>query len=211
MGTWPNCSKSYFQDGSRWNTKISYSQELVPLGTAGPLSLIGGLEDTFLVTNGDVLTTLDFKELVGFHKSQNAIATIASHRRHVHIDLGVLERSASCMVNGEGGQMQACSYRDRCQLWQSGCAVVGYNEKPTIDYVVSMGVYVFEPEALSYIPKNQYLDFPDLVLKLLDAGKKVVSFPFDGYWMDLGRPDDYEQANQDFETMKLQFLAEDLA
>jgi NDP-sugar pyrophosphorylase family protein len=86
--------------------------------------------------------------------------------------------------------------------------VTGYNEKPTYDYVVSMGVYVFEPEVLTYIPKNQYLDFPDLVLKLIAAGEKVVSFPFDGYWMDLGRPDDYAQAAEDFTSMREQFLPE---
>jgi NDP-mannose synthase len=89
-----------------------------------------------------------------------------------------------------------------------GCAVVGYNEKPNIDYVVSMGIYVFEQEVLAYIPRNQYLDFPDLVLKLIVAGKRVVSYPFDGYWKDLGRPDDYQQAADDFISMRSGFLPE---
>jgi NDP-sugar pyrophosphorylase family protein len=72
-----------------------------------------------------------------------------------------------------------------------------------------MGIYVFEPQVLSYIPKNQYLDFPDLVIRLIGAGKKVVAFPCTGYWKDLGRPDDYEQAAEDFVNMRAQFLPED--
>ncbi len=173
--------KAFFQDGRQWGLNICYSYEEKPLGTAGPIALVNDLEETFLVTNGDVLTTLDLKELIGFHKSRNAIATIASYQRQVHIDFGVLQ------MNGD-------------------CTVIGYNEKPNIDYVVSMGIYVFEPDVLKYIPKNQYLDFPDLVLKLIAAGERVLSFPFDGYWKDLGRPDDYEQAAEDFSKMRTQFL-----
>jgi NDP-sugar pyrophosphorylase family protein len=105
--------------------------------------------------------------------------------------------------------MEACIYRDRCQFWKGGCLVVGYNEKPTYDYVVSMGIYVFEPRVLEYIPKKQDLDFPDLVLKLVEAGERVLSFPYDGYWMDLGRPDDYAQASEDFSSMRDQFLPDD--
>jgi NDP-sugar pyrophosphorylase family protein len=177
--------KAFFQDGRQWGLNICYSYEEKPLGTAGPVALVNGLEETFLVTNGDVLTTLNLKDLIHFHKQQKAIATIASHQRQVHIDFGVLQ------MNGD-------------------CTVIGYTEKPNIDYVVSMGIYVFEPEVLSFIPKNQYLDFPDLVLKLIAAGEKVVSFPFDGYWKDLGRPDDYEQAAEDFNRMRTQFLPEGL-
>jgi NDP-sugar pyrophosphorylase family protein len=175
---------SYFGRGERWGMNIEYSYEDQPLGTAGPLALIDGLHDTFIVTNGDVLTTLNVMELVSFHKQHGAIATIASHARQVHIDLGVIQ------LDG-------------------GCTVIGYEEKPNIDYVVSMGIYIFEPEVLHYIPRNQYLDFPNLVLKLIEAGEKVMSFPFSGYWMDLGRPDDYQQANQDFRDMLHEFLPED--
>lgn len=201
--------ESYFQDGSRWGLKISYSHESSPLGTAGPLSLIDGLDDTFLVTNGDVLTTLNMRDLISYHHNQGALATIASHRRQVRIDLGVIERAANCRANGNAGKVEECLYGEHCQFWQGGCEVVGYKEKPTIDYLVSMGVYVFEPRVLDYIPKGQYLDFPDLVLKLIDAGERVIALPFDGYWMDLGRRDDYEQANLDFEKMRSQFLPED--
>ena len=173
----------FFQDGSRLRLNISYSYEECPLGTAGPLAIVGGLDDTFLVTNGDVLTTLDLTELIAFHRKEGAIATIASHKRKVKIDLGVIH----------------CDDDAR---------VVGYLEKPTYDYLVSMGIYVFEPRILDYIPENQYLDFPDLVHCLIQAGEKVSGYVFDGYWEDLGRPDDYERASTDFENMRDQFLPE---
>jgi NDP-sugar pyrophosphorylase family protein len=84
--------------------------------------------------------------------------------------------------------------------------IIGYLEKPTYNYQVSMGVYVFEPAVLKYIPEEQYFDFPSLILRLIEAEERVVGFPFGGYWQDLGRPDDYEQAILDFETMRNQFL-----
>src|SRR5574341_319971 len=174
---------AFFKDGNQWGLQISYSLENSPLGTAGPISLIRDLDQTFLVTNGDVLTTLDLSELIAFHQAQGATATIAVHRRQVKIDLGVVQLDRNSCING-------------------------YIEKPTYDYVVSMGIYVFEPRVLDFIPHNQYLDFPDLVLELIAAGEKVVAFPFDGYWKDLGRPDDYEQAAEDFFRMQDLFLPE---
>jgi NDP-sugar pyrophosphorylase family protein len=176
---------SFFKDGSQWGLQISYSFENCPLGTAGPLSLIDGLGETFLVSNGDVLTTLPLQELIAYHHSQGAAATIAVHRRQVRIDLGVVQ-------------------------WDEDNRIRGYIEKPTFDYVVSMGVYIFEPRVLKYIPRGEYLDFPDLVLKLIAAGEKVAGFPYDGYWKDLGRPDDYEQAAEDFCRMQEQFLPEEV-
>jgi NDP-sugar pyrophosphorylase family protein len=176
--------RTFFMDGEQWGLQISYSYEDCPLGTAGPLSLIDGLGSTFLVTNGDVLTTLALQDLLAFHRSQGGIATIAVHKRRVKIDLGVVQ-------------------------WNGNNTLSGYIEKPTYDYTVSMGIYVFEPRVLQYIPRNQYLDFPDLVLKMIDAGEKVSGYAFDGYWMDLGRPDDYEQAAEDFNRMRSQFLPEE--
>jgi NDP-mannose synthase len=176
--------RAFFNDGSEFGVKISYSYEDHPLGTAGPLALVPDLDETFVVMNGDVLTTLRVSELVKFHKEQGAAATIAMHRRKVRIDLGVI------LCNG-------------------GPDVVGYIEKPTYDYSVSMGIYVFEPRVIPYIPCGEYLDFPNLVHKLLGAREKVVGFPFEGYWQDLGRHDDYEQANIDFERMKAEFLPEE--
>lgn len=84
----------------------------------------------------------------------------------------------------------------------------GYVEKPTMNYLVSMGMYVFEPKVLDFIPKGEYFDFPKLVNALLEAGEPLMCFPYDGYWRDLGNQDDYLAANEDFESMRSQFLAE---
>lgn len=176
--------QAFFQDGSQLGLTITYSFEDRPLGTAGPLALVKGLKDTFLVSNGDVLTTLNLHDLIRFHKSQGGIATIAMHHRQVKIDLGVIKM--------DGGN-----------------SIVGYDEKPTFNYMVSMGIYVFEPRVLNFIPPGQYLDFPDLVKKLIAAGEKVVGYSFDGYWQDLGRPDDYEEAARDFDRMRSEFLPEE--
>lgn len=175
--------RSYFGNGEQWNLNITYSYEEKPLGTAGPIALVQGLDKTFLVTNGDVLTTLNLKKLIAFHKQNGGIATIAAHRRQVKIDLGVIQ----------------CDGDDR---------VTSYIEKPSTDYIVSMGIYIFEPRVLDYIPIGEYLDFPDLILKLIAAREKVAAYTFDGYWMDLGRPDDYQQAANDFNKMRSQFLPE---
>ncbi len=177
--------RAFFQDGSRFGLKISYSFEEQPLGTAGPLSLVADqLNETFIVANGDVLTTLDIPSFIQAHKQSQAIATIASHERQVNIDLGVLE------INGAD-------------------ELVGYIEKPSYTFSVSMGLYIFEPMVLEYIPYNQYLDFPNLVLKMLANNEKVMTYRFNGYWQDLGRPDDYEQAVKDFESLKPYLLPED--
>ena len=177
--------RAFFQDGERFGMKIDYSFEDRPLGTAGPLSLIADrLTESFLVANGDVLTTLDMRELVEAHRQSGAIATIATHNRKVNIDLGVLQ------FNGSD-------------------ELTGYIEKPTFDFFVSMGIYVFEPRVLKYIPYRQYLDFPDLVLKMIGNGERVMGYRFNGYWQDLGRPDDYEQAVQEFDAIRAQILGED--
>jgi NDP-mannose synthase len=175
--------QAFFQQGQRFGLKISYSLEDHPLGTAGPLSLIGGLNETFMVANGDVLTTLDLRDLIASHKESGALATIATHTRRIKIDLGVIQ-------------------------YDGANQIAGYMEKPIYDYNVSMGIYLFEPGVLEYIPCNEYLDFPDLVLRLIAAGERVVGYPYDGYWQDLGRQDDYEQAVQDFESLRQQILGE---
>jgi NDP-mannose synthase len=176
--------QAFFQDGKQLGIKIQYNFEEYPLGTAGPLALVKGLDETFLVSNGDVLTTLNLRDLIRFHHEQKALATIAVHHRQVKIDLGVVQMDNKPNISG-------------------------YIEKPIFDYRVSMGIYVFEPEVLAYIQPGNYLDFPDLVKKLLAAGENVVGYQFDGYWEDLGRPDDYERAAADFEKMRSEFLTEE--
>lgn len=176
--------QSYFKDGSQYGLKLTYAHETKPLGTAGPLAFIDGLTDTFLVCNGDILTLLDINQLVTFHKEQNALCTIASHQRTHKINLGVIEHE------------------------DNSNRVSGYIEKPTMNFLVSMGMYVFEPRVLDFIPKGEYFDFPNLVNTLLNANEIVACFPYNGYWRDLGNPEDFQAANDDFESMRTQFLAE---
>jgi NDP-sugar pyrophosphorylase family protein len=173
--------RAYFENGEKLGIPIRYSLEDKPLGTAGPLALIDGLDETFLVTNGDVLSDMNIAAFLETHKKSGAAASIAMYNKKVDIDLGVLELN---VLN----------------------QVVGYLEKPSYDYPVSMGLYAFEPRVLKYIPKNDYLDFPDLVLKLIEDGEIVQGYHFQGYWRDLGRKEDYEQAVIDFESMRHIFL-----
>jgi NDP-mannose synthase len=168
-------------DGSRYGVTIDYHEEEEPLGTVGPLATVDGLDDTFLVMNGDVLTSLDYSKLVDIHRKSGNVLTIASHRRTVHTEYGVLH------LDGESGDSQP---------------VAGFEEKPAIPYVVSMGVYVLEPRTLDFIEEGQYLDLPDLVLKLLDAGEPVGSYLYEGYWLDIGRHEDYEQAIMEYPQLK---------
>jgi NDP-sugar pyrophosphorylase family protein len=177
--------RAFFQGGEQWGVKINYCYEDFPMGTVGALALIPDLTETFLMTNGDVLTDMNPKVLVAHHKRHQAMATIAVHHRKVKIDFGVLQ------IDRPSGEVK------------------DYIEKPTHEYMVSMGMYVFEPEVVKYVPKGGYLDFPDLILALIAAGEKVIAYPFSGYWQDLGRPDDYEQAAEDFDTLRHQFLPED--
>ena len=152
---------------------LNYVQEDTPTGTAGSLSLVPGLDQTFLVMNGDLVTNLDFHALVRFHREQDAILTIATHERKVKIDLGVLEFDTSSRITG-------------------------YREKPETSYHISMGIYVYEPAALKYIEPGRPLDFPDLVLRLINNGERVCAFRSDCLWLDIGRPDDYAQAQELF-------------
>ncbi len=184
VGHLASLMQSYFGDGSRYNLKIDYAFEPTPLGTAGPLALIEGLTETFLVANGDILTLLDFNKLIAFHKEQKVVCTIASHHRTHKINLGVIEHAKE-------------SYK-----------VTGYTEKPTMNFLVSMGAYIFEPRALEFIPKGEYYDFPTLINTLLGANEPVACYPYDGYWRDLGNQEDYLAANEDFENMRSQFLGE---
>jgi len=168
--------EAYFQNGHQeipGLERLEYYHESKPLGTAGPLAMIPALNETFLVMNGDVLTTLDYRRLLEFHRAQGAALTVATHRKQVHIDLGVLETNGSHEI-------------------------VSYREKPNIHLDVSMGIYCYEPSVIRYIEPGRYLDFPDLVLRLLDRGERVSSFLCDAQWLDIGRKEDYELAQTAF-------------
>ena len=178
--------QAVFGDGSAWGVSIEYEEEEHPLGTAGPLATIEGLDDTFLAMNGDVLTALDYGELFDVHRRAGNALTIATHRRTIRTEYGVLH------VDGSHGETER---------------VTGYDEKPTLEYTVSMGVYVMEPAVLRHIKPGERFDIPDLVLALLDAGEPVGSYLYDGYWLDIGRHDDYEQALADYEEILPRLLA----
>jgi NDP-mannose synthase len=160
---------------------IDFIEETEPTGTAGSLAEVPDLDEPFLVMNGDILTDLDYAKLVTQHIDTEAWLTIASYRKPVKIDLGVLE------TNDDG-------------------ILTDYIEKPTLNYSVSMGIYMYRPEVLEHIPRGEYLDFPTLVLKLRDAGKKVQTFTSDATWLDLGRPEDLQAATEMFLEKESQYF-----
>lgn len=173
--------KAFFQDGERWGIRIDYSLETKPLGTMGPLRLIKDLPENFLVMNGDILTDLDFAAFHDDHIRTKQIFTISSMRRQHLIDYGVLD-------SNEAG------------------ILTGFREKPSVSYEVSMGVYMLSSEALHRIPENQSFGFDNLMLKLLELKRGICVRPFEGYWLDIGRPDDYAKAIDEFENTRARFL-----
>ena len=173
--------QAFLGEGGKWGVNITYSVEDEPLGTAAPLRLVKNLQDNFLVMNGDILTNLEFDKFYQYHKDSNALCTIAMYRKPVKIDLGVLKTN------------------ENNRLYD-------YIEKPILNYDVSMGVYAFKRAVLKYIPVNAYFDFPDLVKELIKNNEKILGYPFNEYWLDIGRPEDYELAIEEFEKHKTEFL-----
>jgi NDP-sugar pyrophosphorylase family protein len=176
--------EAFFGDGSRYGIPIDYFREEEPLGTVGALSLIEGLDHDFLVMNGDILTDIDYSALLERHREGGQAATIAAHERDVHVSLGVM----------------------RFEHEADPTLVTGYIEKPTLSYVVSMGVYCFAPKVREHIPEGRRLDFPDLVLRLIESGETVRAWRSNDHWLDIGRHDDYATANEIFEARRAQFL-----
>lgn len=169
--------KAYFGDGRKWGCNIEYSLEEKPLGTMGPLTRIKNLPEYFLVMNGDILSDIDYGTFLRKHILSKRIFTISSYDRIEKVDYGVLEAG--------GGILQ------------------GFKEKPQIQYTVSMGVYAMSREVLTYIPPDEYYGFDMLMLKLLSVGCEIGVDKYSGYWMDIGRPEDYEQAIKDMETGRI--------
>jgi NDP-mannose synthase len=176
--------KAYFQERDNLGLDIQYYEEKSPLGTAGAIGgVISELTDDFLLLNGDLLTTLNFQELVESHCAQRAGITIGTYTRKIGIEFGVLE-----------------STKDN--------ALINYIEKPTHSYDVSMGVYVINRKAVeNIIELNKYLDMPNLVMKAKSAGHLVYCYKGDCFWLDIGRPSDYDEANKIFETDPSRFLS----
>ncbi|WP_434587797.1 nucleotidyltransferase family protein [Streptomyces sp. A5-4] len=167
--------RAYVGNGSQWGLRVGYSTEDSPLGTMGPLlTMMDRLPDNFLVMNGDILTDLDYGDVLKQHQASEAPLTVSTYARKVSIDFGVLTT--------ESGK------------------VVGFKEKPSIDYRVSMGVYGLTRDTLAHYTPGLPLGFDELVLDLLAAETPPHAYEFDGYWLDIGRPDDYDRANAEFTT-----------
>ena len=169
--------KAFFGDGSKWNIKIDYSLENKPLSTMGPLKLINDLPEDFLVMNGDVLTDMDFREFYNNHIMKNSIFTVSTFKRTHKIDYGVIEID-------ENNKLYS------------------FDEKPMITYNVSMGVYMANREILKYIPEDVAYGFDNLMSNLIILNKSVSISEFRKYWLDIGRPEDYEQACIDINNIK---------
>jgi NDP-sugar pyrophosphorylase family protein len=163
--------------------RLAIHREQVPLGTAGALATVPDLEGTFIVVNGDLLTTLDYGDLVRYHEEQGAALTVAMHGKRVNIDVGVIESDDGFVRN--------------------------YIEKPSLRYQVSMGAYVYDERALDFLPDG-VCQFPDLVMRLLEAGEPVAAYESDAEWYDIGTVGEYERASADVERHPERFGFEPL-
>jgi len=175
--------RAYFGDGAKFGVRIDYSLETLPLSTMGPLRLIDDLPESFLVMNGDVLTDLDYGSLLERHEREGNLLSISAAKREQLIDFGVLKVE-------ENGKL------------------VGFQEKPRSQYLVSMGVYALSNRIMRYIQEGKPYGFDHLVLDLLEAKEAVKVYHYTGYWLDIGRPDDYERAVEDFSNAGIRFLKE---
>lgn len=168
--------QSVIGDGEKLGVKVSYSIEDKELSTVAPLKLIDNLDDNFLVCNGDILTDMDFKTLFEYHLSKDSLLTVATYRRNAFIDFGVIETDNDGVVNN-------------------------FIEKPSHHLTVSCGIYVFSKKVLDFVPDDKPFGFDDLMFKLLLEKQKIHTFEFNGYWLDIGRPDDYKKALKDFKQL----------
>ncbi|WFE29867.1 sugar phosphate nucleotidyltransferase [Solwaraspora sp. WMMD791] len=168
--------RAFVGDGTRFGLHVDYAEERTPLSTVGPLfGLRDQLPDRFLVMNGDILTNLHYADLLRAHVDSGAPVTVATFRRKVEVDFGVLA------VEGD--------------------KVVEFKEKPVLDYRVSMGVYGLSKSTIAAYPVGIALGFDRLMTDLIDRGDPPAAYDFDGYWLDIGRPEDYDEANRTFATL----------
>ncbi|TFH65338.1 MAG: nucleotidyltransferase family protein [Candidatus Zixiibacteriota bacterium] len=173
--------EAYFGDGSRWGVKIDYLYEERPLGTAGPLARLEKFDEPLLVLNGDILTDLNFADFYQAHLLSEKDITIASFTKRINIDLGVIKTNAAT-------------------------AVVDYIEKPQHSFQVSMGVHVFSPTIVHFIPEDRHFDFPDLVRALISAHRRVEVYSHEGLWLDIGNTEDYFNATDVLERHRFVLL-----
>lgn len=175
--------EAYFRDGSRWGVSIDYLREDKPLNTAGPLAMIGAFDGPLLVMNGDVLTTMDYSELVRNHEQRGVEATVAVTERTASIDFGVVDFGVDGLL-------------------------LNWTEKPQLPYWVSMGVYVVSASTRDLVASGESIGMPDLLLRVKEGGGSVLCAETDAYWLDIGRVDDYAQAQDEFENRRVEFLGE---
>ena len=169
--------RAFVGDGSQWGIEVEYACETSPLGTIGPALLgLDSRADQFLIMNGDILTNLDFEDFLESHAASDAPLTVATYEREHMVDFGVLDISES--------------------------RIVRFREKPTYTYSVSMGVYAVTTSALRGYATGMPFGFDDLILDLLARGQEPANYPFSGFWLDIGRPDDYDRANAEFDQLK---------
>ena len=168
--------EAYFGNGSTYGVHITYAHETQPLGTVGPLSLVPISVEPLLVINGDVLTTFDFSDFSYHHIRSGADMTVALYNKQLKFDLGVLRTT-------------------------NDMDVIEWLEKPEFSYQVSMGIYMINPEVHASIGLNTRLDVPDLVSAQIAAGRRVRGYSFNGYWLDIGRPEDYWRACEEWQRV----------
>jgi NDP-mannose synthase len=171
---------AFFKNGEKQGVTIRYSIEEEYLGTAGPLSIIGGLEDIFLVMNSDILTNINYADLMKYHMENGNDATIAIYRKEIEIDLGVVQTEKGELIN--------------------------FVEKPSYYYDVCMGIYVLNKCVIDLIPNNKRMDFPELISKMKQSNKKVGCYEGNHLWLDIGRFPDYEKAVLAYREKRGEFL-----
>lgn len=169
--------QAFFGDGSKYNIKIDYSIEDKPLGTIGPLKLINDLEDHFLVMNGDVVCGINYSNILEIHQKENRNITVCTFNRKTKIDFGVIESN------------------------DYGC-ITSFKEKPSINHLVSMGVYILSKKSIKNIEQNTFYGFDNLILDSLKDNIPIHTFQYDGFWMDIGRPEEYDYCNSNFIEIK---------
>jgi NDP-sugar pyrophosphorylase family protein len=173
-----NLIMAFFGDGSSWNVKIDYSLEESPLSTIGPVTLISDLPDNFIVMNGDILCNLNYLDFYNYHVQSNNDVTVSTFKRESKIDFGVLEYDENNLI-------------------------ASFTEKPIYYFDVSMGIYCLNRRVVDQLFQGQSYGFDHLMIDGIKNKDKIFVKPFDGYWLDIGRPEDYESANENFEEIKI--------
>ena len=172
-----NLIRAYIGDGSKWGIKIDYSLESEPLGTIGPLTLIDDLSENFLVMNGDILSNLDYSKFLKTHVDKKSSLSVSTCKRESKIDFGVIQYDTDHLITK-------------------------FIEKPIYQFDVSMGVYCFNRSVIQNLAKGNKFGFDDLMNDALKTSKTVWIHPFSGFWLDIGRPEDYEYADSHYKELK---------